>query len=227
MFLIGKRYSLGEIWTALVAPAVQRVEDWRSGFHEYMGSVYCLCSRLVSTSKPFAHRSRVRLGQLYWDAESGMKLDLGTTKSILHGGMPSYLFFADDEARGFEYLGRGMCQGLSDGTGAPASVSWDIDRGDGMLCLRKHCDALRRFCVYGLDQGGDVLEHTVVYQNPSEPPRTFLLSTVNSGFRSFQATRAVAGKHPVVRQQPHATRSYGTVAAPGRACPAHQRAEIQ
>ena len=183
MFVIGKRYSLGEIWAILAVPEAQRVDAWRSGLHEYAGSLYCLCSRFESSDKPFPHHSRVRLGQLYWEGGPRTEPDPTIARAIMYGNMASHLFFADDSEddyfaddseHGFEYLGRGLWEGFSIATGLQPSVCWEIDCGDGMLCLRKHCDALRRFCVYGPDQDGEAIDDPSFYQFWLDPATGWL-----------------------------------------------------
>ncbi len=165
MFTIGKQYLIDEIWDALQVAPAQRGDVWRNGLHEYRGSLYVLCSRFRPPGQFFPHQARLRLGQLYWDGASGSDLEPGAVDAVLRGGTPCHLFFSDDEERGFEYLGGGLCEGLSLGFGSPPSVSWEVDPGDGMLCLRKHCNALRRFCLYGPSgPDGEAMDDSALYE---------------------------------------------------------------
>lgn len=149
MFAIGRHYSVEEIWSTLDVPELERTDAWLSGLHEYQGSVYVLCSPFRSTDRFFTHRGRLRLGELYWTGESGDKLEPQVMRCLVNDAYPAYLFFADAEEHGYEYLGRGILEGFYYGAESSPTVSWEVDRGDGMICLRKNCDALRCFCTFG------------------------------------------------------------------------------
>ena len=154
-FTIGTRYSVDDVWNTLQVPAADRTIDWLSGVHLYDGFVYALCSRFRGNEKPHSHTARLRLGQLYWRGERGSSLSVRVARSLLHSDQCVHLFFSGAETSDFEYLGRGILQGMDAiGIDTPA-LSWEVDRGDGILCLRKHCDALRQVCAFDLADGSD------------------------------------------------------------------------
>jgi hypothetical protein len=148
-FVVGKHYSLSDIWNIIKVPEEERTDRWLNTIYDFSGAHYMLCQAYNRSQGIFA-QCRCHLGELYCHGKRGLSLQPGITRSIVYKEKEVHLFFERSEKDGCVYLGTGRLGGLDDGLTSPIFIRWEINSGDNLLPLRQHIDALRKFCAFGM-----------------------------------------------------------------------------
>ena len=163
VFTVGERYSESDIWNGLRVPKRERTPKWQNAIYDFCGSYYVLCQAYNSGEGTW-HECRRHLGELYCYGKPGVVLEPEIVRSVVDDKKAVHLFFRTNEHQHYSYLGAGKFSAYNDSFSSPLYIRWIVHSGDGLIPLRNHIDAFRRFCAYSIsddvwitDRSGDNL----------------------------------------------------------------------